>query len=59
MATKSIFKTVEIRDDKAAKAFLDAIESSRRAQKNIKEPKVSAKRMSKEEMREIFGKTVK
>ena len=70
MATKSIFKTVEIRDDKAAKAFLDAIESSRRAQKNIKEPKVSAKQLKKvvarksaapkkEEIKDFIGKVVK
>ena len=59
MATKSIFKTVEIRDDKAAKAFLDAIESSRRAQKNIKEPKVAAKQLKREEIKDFIGKVVK
>lgn len=56
MATKSIFKSVEIRDDKAAKAFLDAIESSRRAQKNIKESKVSVTPMKDEDIAKIFGK---
>ncbi len=59
MAIKSIFKSIEINDDKKAQAFLDAIESSRRAQENIKEPEVSAKCMSKEEIAKIFGKADK
>lgn len=55
MATTSIFKSVVIRDDKGAQALLDAIESSRRAQKKMKEPKISAKRMSRKTIAKIFG----
>lgn len=56
MATKSIFKSVVIRDDKGAKAFLDAIENSRRAQKKTKTPKVRVQEMTSEEMQSVFGK---
>ena len=59
MATKSIFKSVVIRDEKDAQAFLDAIESSRNTQRKINEPKVSVKRMSKKDIAKIFGKTEK
>ena len=59
MATKSILKSVVIRDEKSAQALLDAIESSRSAQKNMKEPKVSAKRMNKKTIAKIFGTTEK
>lgn len=59
MATKSIFKSVVIRDEKGAQAFLDAIESSRSTQKKIKEPKVSAKRMSKKDIAKIFGENLR
>ena len=59
MATKSILKSVVIRDEKSARALLDAIESSRSAQRKIKEPKVSAKRMNKKTIAKIFGTTEK
>lgn len=55
MATKSIFKSIEIRDNKSARELLDAINNSRKAQKNIKEPVASAKRMNREEISEVFG----
>lgn len=56
MATKSIFKTVEISTEEGAKAFLDAIESSIEFQKTFKEPDVAAKCMSREDMEKIFLK---
>lgn len=55
MPTKSISKSIVIRNEKDAKALLDALESSRKA--HIKEPKVSAKRMSKKTIAKIFGTT--
>ena len=55
MATKSIFKSIEIRDNKSARALLDDINNARKAQKNIKEPVASAKRMNREEISEVFG----
>ena len=54
MATSSIFKSIVIKNDAEARALLDAIEESRKASKNIKEPKVIAKQMNKEDIKTIF-----
>ena len=56
MATSSLFHSITIKDDESLKTFLEAIERSRLMQKDIKEPEVTAKEMTKEDMKEIFGR---
>lgn len=58
MATKSIFKNVEINTEEGAKAFLDAIEESREASKKLKRYDIDVHELKDEELKEFFKKVI-
>lgn len=55
MATKSILKTVSIRDRRSARALVTALENARGRKKKDTRPNSTCHEMSKEEIRQAFG----
>ena len=55
MATKSILKTVTIRDRKSALALANALEQTRSRKKGNVKPTSTYRDMSKADIRKVFG----
>lgn len=56
MATESIFHNIIIEDSKTAEAFVAALENAAEADHKITAPKVSSRDLSKEEIKNYFGR---